>query len=55
MLINLPNYNQLRHYYIVMQDGNPLPVSMFLLETDANDWVSNQESKELYTVGRIDN
>lgn len=46
----LPSYEQLRHYYLVTQGDRELPCAMFLLECDANDWVNQQESRDVYCV-----
>lgn len=49
--MNLPYYDQLRHYWCVSQGGAELPCAMFLLECDAKEWVEQQKSKG-YTVVR---
>jgi hypothetical protein len=46
----LPTYEQLRHYYLVLQGDRDLPCAMFLLECDAIDWVNQQETKDVYFV-----
>lgn len=46
----LPTRDQLRYYWLVMQDDVTLPCAMFTLECDAMDWIEQQEAKEIYYI-----
>ena len=44
------NLSYIAYYTCVNQIGNPMPVALFLLPKDAEEWLAQQEDKEAYTI-----
>lgn len=50
MSVKYPTQEQIKKYWAVSQGEANLPAAMFILRSDAEEWISQQQSKEIYSV-----